>query len=305
MRRLLAVLTLLPTMGCYATHGRFDDRDSEPRPRRDTGTPDVDAAVVRVDAPFVRPDATFPPSCGPRALDVACTDTGTMMIPVGVPYSLPVHFGDGRTCFCGEELECAASVIGRELSLETRMCAELLCDGCFPYVTGSCELPPMEEGTYRVLVNGASSFDLEVSDATPAIGPVDQCVRPPVDPLGCGWEFAPTPQPVDELCHPPVVLAGQPISVDVRTFCLPCGALWGPCQVIRTASSVRVIPFRVTSSCDVDCGMDCSDSTTVCTIPPLEPGKYQLSVDGLDQISLFTVGDELRDGRVCVSVPED
>jgi len=296
-------LAMLAFAGCYATHQRSGDRGAGAR--ADASIALLDAALLRVDAPFMRPDAAFPASCAPRALDVACTDTGTMRIPVGRPYELPVRFGDGRTCFCGEELECAASVSGRELSLDTRMCAELLCDGCFPYVEGRCSLPPMDAGVYRVLVNGTASFELEVSDATPAIGPVDLCVRPPLDTLGCGFELAPVAQPADELCHAPVARTGEPIAVDVRTFCLPCGALWGPCQVIRTATSVRVIPFRVTSSCDVDCGMECTDSTTVCTIPPLEPGKYELSVDGLDQISLFTVSDEPRDGRVCVSVPED
>lgn len=304
MRWLLAVLALVPTVGCYVTHQRSDELDSAARPRVDASATG-DASIPRMDAAFVRPDAAFPPSCSPRALDVACTDTGTMMIPVGRPYELPVRFGDGRTCFCGEELACAATVRGRELRLDSVMCAELLCDGCFPYVEGRCSLPPMEEGTYRVVVNGMTSFELEVSDATPVIGPVDQCVRAPVDTIGCGWEFSPSAQSADELCHAPVARVGEPIAVDVRTFCLPCGALWGPCQVIRTATSVRVIPFRVTSSCDVDCDTECSDSTTVCTIPPLEPGKYELRVDGLDQTSLFTVSDEPRDGRVCVSVPED
>jgi len=303
MRITHAFVALGLLTGCYATHQRRDDRDAGLRADASLGL--LDTALLRVDAPFVRPDAPLSPSCAPRPLDVACTDTGTMMIPVGRPYELPVHFGDGRTCFCGEELECAATVSDDVLSLETRMCAELLCDGCFPYVDGRCSLPPMAQGRYRVRVNGVESFELEVSDATPAIGPVDQCVRPPVDSFGCGFDFSPVPQPADELCHAPVALAGQPIPVDVRTFCLPCGALWGPCQVVRTATSVRVIPSRVLSSCDVDCGMECADSTTVCTIPPLEPGTYQLSVDGLDLSSLFTVGDALRDGRVCVSIPED
>jgi hypothetical protein len=101
------------------------------------------------------------------------------------------------------------------------------------------------------------------------------------------------------------VLADQPVTVDVRTFCLPCGALWGPCQVIRTAHTVRVIPFRVASRCDVDCPAECNESTTVCTIPPLEPGEYDVSVDGLERSTRLVVGDTPRPGRVCQSLAED
>jgi hypothetical protein len=294
-------VSLVATTGCYASHERGGA--SPDASARDAGrAPDASRPV---DALIVRPDATLPPSCGPRALDVACTDTGTMMIPVGRPHALPVHFGDGRGCFCGETLACAASVVGGELHLETAMCAELLCDGCFPYVDGTCPLPPMAEGSYRVRVNGLEAFDLLVSDATPAIGPVDQCVRPPSDALGCGYDYAPVAQPADELCHDAAAPAGRPIAVEVRSFCLPCGALWGPCQVIRTAQTVRVIPFRVTTRCDVDCPAECAESTTVCTIPPLEPGEYDVSVDGLEVSTRLVVGDEPRPGRVCQSRPED
>ncbi len=307
MRWLVVVFALALLTGCYATHvrGRVDGSDGGVRSTDGSILRD-DAARVGVDAPFVSPDAAFDPFCSPRPLEVVCTDTGTGFVPVGVPYALPVRFGDGRSCFCGEAIVCSATVRGNEISLDTRMCADLLCDGCFPYVEGTCALPPMDEGNYRVLVNGAPSLGLFVSDATPAIGPVDHCVRPPVDPSACGWDLATTVAlEADELCHPPVARAGEPIAVDVRTFCLPCGSLWGPCRVERTATSVHVSPTLVTSRCDVDCEEECSDATTVCTIPPLEQGKYQLSIEGLDTISLFTVGDETSEARACVSTPED
>ncbi|MBN8612076.1 MAG: hypothetical protein J0L92_15890 [Deltaproteobacteria bacterium] len=299
----LAISTAATSMGCYASHARIDGRDVGTRV--DASVARVDATTIAIDAPLVSPDAWLDPSCSPRPLDVACTDTGTGFVPVGVPYALPVRFGDGSTCFCGEAIACAATVSGRDLLLETRMCADLLCDGCFPYVEGTCALPPLDEGRYRVLVNGAPSFELDASNATPAIGPVDACLRPPVDEHACGWELAPSVLEADELCHPPLARAGEPIAVEVHSFCLPCGSIWGPCTVTRTATSIHVSPTIVSSRCDVDCETDCLDRTTVCTIPPLEPGKYQLSVDGLDQISLFTAGDETREGRVCVSVSED
>lgn len=307
MRRLIVAFAFSAFTGCYATHARggVEGRDAGAR-LHDGSIVRDDAARARVDAPFVSPDAAFDPSCSARPIDVACTNTGTGFVPVGVPYALPVLFGDGRSCFCGEALACSATVSGNVLSLETRVCADLLCDGCFPYVEGTCALPPMAEGNYRVLVNGAPSLELVVSDATPAIGPVDACITTPVDPSACGWDLdTTTALEADELCHPPLAPTGAPIPIDVRSFCLPCGSLWGPCRVERTATSVRVSPTIVASRCDVDCGEDCSDSTTVCTIPPLEPGKYQLSVDGLDQVSLFTVGDATSEARVCVSTPED
>jgi hypothetical protein len=286
--------------GCYATHVRggssASDASVDATARADTRA---------VDAPSSPIDSPLPASCGARPLDVACTDTGTGYVPVGQPYELPVYFGHGHGCFCGEELRCTASVVGSELHLESAMCAELLCDGCFPFVEGRCALPPMAEGVYRVRVNGVESFELVVSDATPITGPVDACVRTPLDTFSCGFAYDPAMLPPDEVCHDAVARAGQPIPVEVRSFCMPCGAFWGPCVVTRTAGEIFVFSQHQQSLCDIDCTDECSESVGTCEIPPLPPGEYTVRGDGLGTTQLVVTDGELRPGRACASRPED
>ncbi|MCC6875675.1 MAG: hypothetical protein IT378_15315 [Sandaracinaceae bacterium] len=291
--------------GCYVAHGlELDASGRADAGRRDAGRRDAYVPPIAA-SPL---DAGLPPSCSPRPLDIACTDTETSFVPTNVPYDLPVYFGDGEGgCFCGETLACRASVDANIIALDTAICAEALCDACFPYVQGHCRLPPLAEGDYRVRVNGVEAFPLAVSDAQPAIGPVDQCRRPPDDPHGCGNQADPHALIPDEACHPNEAIAGLPIPITLRNFCFPCGSLWGPCQVIRTARTVRVIPWATTSSCDIDCIPGCFEGGTSCAIPPLEPGEYSLSVDGLPGTSRLLVSDGgiTRPGQSCLSVPED
>ncbi|MCA9610117.1 MAG: hypothetical protein KC619_31185 [Myxococcales bacterium] len=311
---LVAAATLLA--GCFLFHG-----SPEPTP---TPTPTADAGGSPVDAgalpPPTRRDAGGPtrpppppppppPGCEPHDLGMACTDTGNGAVPVGVTYELPVAFGGPGECWCGEQIECAGEIVGPgQLALSSFVCVELLCDGCFPYVQGTCTLPPLDEGDWHVTMNGRDAFDLRVTDETPAIGPIDACVTPAGEPLfGCPLSWNPRPEPVDQICIPGTIPPGVPTAVEVTDFCLQCGFTLGSCEVVRTANTVRVVPTGHPPSCDIDCGIDCTPTESRCFLPPLEEGVYTVTIDGLQGALTLTVDEGVPPGPAtsCLSVPED
>lgn len=275
----------------------------------DAGSPGFDAGPIMPPPPPPFDAGPLPPSCGPAPLDYACTRTETGLIPVGVAHDLPVYFGDGQRCYCGEQVRCDARLApDGAIDLSTSMCAEFLCDGCFPTVEGSCRLPPLAAGFYDVRVNGALAFQLEASNASPAIGPVDRCQTYPRDSLSCGWWWPPAPEPTSQICHPAEVTSGAPIYVSVTDFCLACGAVIGPCQVTRTASSIHVSPTSMSSQCDVDCAAICNLGEQVCVIPPLEAGEYTVTLEGLPgatTLFVYEPGVSPGPGTACNSLPED
>lgn len=309
---LAAAATLLP--GCFLFHG---SGEPPPMPGYDAGipTPAADAATPppsRRDAgpPMPPPPPPPPPpGCEPHDIGLACTDTGNGAVPVGVTYDLPVAFGGPDECWCGESIECAGEIVGPgQLALNSFLCAELLCDGCFPYVRGTCTLPPLDEGTWHVTLNGRDAFDLRVTDATPGVGPVDACVTPAGEPLfGCPLAWSPLPEPVDQICLPAVVPPGVPTAVDVTDFCLECGYTLGSCEVIRTANELHVVPTGIPPSCDIDCGVACTLTESRCFLPPLEEGDYRITVEGLPGGLPLRVDEGFPPGPAtnCLSIPED
>lgn len=298
---LAAAVSLIP--GCFLFHG-FDDPPPSAPDAGPTPTPTTDASRP----PSPRVDGGTPSDCVPAGMTIACTNSGTGAVPVGVPYELPLgRFG----CYCGETLACEGRVVGpREIALESLLCVPpLRCDGCNPFITGTCSLPPLEEGMWHATVNGRDAFDFRVSDATPGLGPVDACVT-----LGgvfvaapCPPIWTPTAEPVDQICSPATSPPGAPILVEVTDFCLPCGRELGSCEVLRTASDLRVIPTSLPLACDVDCGDECSIVTSPCVIPPLERGDYTVHVDGLPGSLALRIDGGLPPGPAtsCSSAPED
>ncbi len=299
---LVPVLALFALAACYDDHGRgrgAGDAGPTPPPPLDAGT---------APPPEPPPPEPPPPGCGLVPADFACTDTEMGTLPVGVPYALPVYFGDGERCYCGERLDCVAAITAPGvLDLTTYQCNDLPCEACFPYVQGRCELPPLSAGRWHVRVNGASAFEIEAADVSPFV-PTDACLTRPNDALECGYEWPPRPEQSDQICHPGEARAGAPIRVRVTDFCHACGALWGPCVVTQSGSSIVVQPQSVTSSCDVDCPSVCTLSEASCWIPPLEPGEYTVSLLGLPGTTRLTVvpeGRPPRSGDACNSIPED
>lgn len=248
------------------------------------------------------------PACPPTTIDFSCTDTGTGMVPVGVPYELPIGLGGTDECFCGEQLECVATIEGPgRLALRTVMCSELLCDGCFHYLRGSCWLPPLSEGTWHVTVNDEDATDLVVSDATPGAGPVDRCLSTSEAPSTCPVTWGSFAEPVDQICVPTRAPAWTPIPIDVTDFCLACGNAWGSCDTVVTANEVRVFPRSLPPECDIDCPERCTLGETRCFVPPLADGVYTVQIDGLPGVAVVMVGESPlpSSSLTCLSLPED
>ena len=301
---LLVCGALLP--GCFLIHGfgeppRGRDAAVPPPGVRDGGRPPLlDAGPGRDAGPL--------PSCPPSGFDFACTDTGNGAVPVGVPYELPIALGDLDQCFCGGQLECLTAVTGPgELAIRAFVCVEVICDACFPFIRGACRLPPLSEGRWRVSVNEVPAFELNVSDAVPAEGPVDVCVTPAREGEHCGARWEPREELVGQICMPTNMPSGTPISVAVTDFCLGCGDVVGSCEVVRTADDIRVILCSLPPACDIDCDMECELAESRCVIPPLEAGEYFVHVDGLPDAVSLVVEDGIAPGpgRACLSLPED
>lgn len=281
---------LLP--GCLAHERTGEGVDAGPG-GRDVGPVFIDAGL----------DAALVPSadvgtCGIRAVDFACTDHGNGAVPAGAPFSLPVFLGDGVTCYCGETIACSASVSAGVVELATAQCSDLLCDGCFPVVSGTCAIPALDPGSYRVRVNGVDAMELVASNDVPGIGPVDVC-ETVADDHHCGLTWTPTLESIDSVCLPGGPPAGTPFALHV-TASVACGAI-PQCEVQRTASHLRVVLRTVPTGCDVDCGGPTFPLTAACAVPALEPGDYDLVTEsGLSTTFTVVAGTTTRD-ETCVA----
>ncbi len=224
----------------------------------------------------------------PRPIDLIC---GFSHITAGVPQTIPVQVGGTEECFCGESIQCTATVTGEStLELQTGLCEEeILCEACLPFVEGECELPPLEEGQWSVVVNGAPAFTLHAigSHTRPERGSV--CLRSAaVDPF-CppgeliGGEYVPS-----LACHPTAAFRGTRVPIRVVDACRHCGAHAGPCRVTVFDAVIRVEPSYAESACDVDCPSDCSRVEDVCYTPPLSEGVWRVLVG--DYESTLVVG---------------
>lgn len=223
-----------------------------------------------------RRDAPIDPSCGPRPLDLLCLDH----IPAGRPTSVSITLGlDEGECFCEQALTCEARIIGdRTLALSTALCPETpICRACEGPPVGTCDLPAMEAGTWRVEVNGEEAMDLVVTDAFPERA--DVCIRRAVVD-SCGATWMPSRFEVGRACHPSAVGAGQRATIRVFDACGGCTQR-GPCEVTVFENTIRVHSTRLPNSCDIACPPSCEPDEHVCITPPLAPGRYDVAIEGL------------------------
>mgnify|MGYP000164157689 CR=1 FL=1 len=182
-------------------------------------------------------------------------------------------------CFCGETLHCDVALSGgRTIDLTTTMCTpDLLCDGCNELQTG-CDLPPLEEGTWTVRVNGLVAHELTV---------VPEDIRPEMaevfvthaDRDRCGLRWPPEDYVPYGACVDPEVHAGLPFAVRVFDECASevCGNRMGSCEVTVFDRVVRVRARRTVTECDMAaCPPVCEPRTDVCWVPPLANGRWTL-----------------------------
>lgn len=311
MIRTLSLMILAATIlaGCFDQHGRGDTCDccgtTVTRAEGEScagGICDPYCAFVgdagpprTVDAgPPSPPPPPPPPGCEggePRALDLLCPS----WIPAGRATTIPVAIGGDGQCYCGESVACEVTSVTRTgtIELSTSICSEgLLCDGCFPYVEATCELPALPEGTWAVRVNGERLFDLNVSppDVMPEWGLACQHRRGE-DTLGCGTDWPPQPveQPT-ETCHPRGAYPEERVTLRVTDGCASCGTIEGPCRVDVFDDVVRLSPRRVNTNCDVDCPTICMPQEHTCVTPPLPEGTWRVFVGDVPMGTRIEVG---------------
>jgi len=234
-------------------------------------------------------------------LSRACV-LGTGVVPAEVPHSLEVAVEGG--CFCGEVLVCDVSVGPGVIDLTSTECiGPYACDECFPSVAGTCELPPLAEGTYRVRVNGTEAFDLPVSFAVPAVA-VSRCwtLAPPVDGgLFCDWP-GPGLDELAQICHTESARPGESVEITVVDTCASCFDVAGACMVQLSGFSLEVSPLERHCDCPT-CGVCediCERLEMRCTTPPLPPGDYDV-VYG-ERVSRLVVAEGPGGPTVCSGV---
>lgn len=306
LTRLLTVAALCVGLsGCPDSHGAAGN-DAGPSLDRDSAllydvppSPVDDAPAPRPDAPGL-PDA--PGACPLAPFDAFCTRTGNAAVPVGIAHDLEVFLGSIDGCYCGEEIDCTGTLAADgTLELTSGVCTDRVCDACFPRAVGTCHLPPLSEGTYRVRVNGSPAFELTASSVTPFV-PVDTCVTVPDG--GCAPIWPPVPMAVDSAC----VETGRagtgsplPIPVEVVSGCASCGASAGPCVTNQVSpSEFEVVPQELTTGCDIACPAICMEARHTCWLPALVAGTYTVRVRGIDLPMTIHVGDPTFPTRTCV-----
>lgn len=228
-----------------------------------------------------------PLRCGAHDIDLAC-DVDT--VRAGAPTTISVVVGGDGSCYCGERIECRARVSGPgTLALETGLCADgPLCEACFPFVEGTCDLPALTPGTWRVTLNGRPGFELEALEAGVAPEWGETCTR-----LGdalsvCEPSWPPVPNVVDMACAQSDVLAGTRLGIDLTDSCASACDATGPCTVSIFDDVVRVTPSTWQPSCDIACPAVCELRMETCYTPPLPAGEWRVLVEGYDA-PLFTV----------------
>lgn len=88
----------------------------------------------------------------------------------------------------------------------------------------------------------------------------------------------------DQACVPGLAAAKTPIEIEVgsSTGCLGCFTQFEACEVTVSGQSIRVAMKSKTCAPpgDVACPAICQEIRTKCTIPPLAPGTYSVTVYG-------------------------
>ncbi|MGE0787454.1 MAG: hypothetical protein AB7S26_17405 [Sandaracinaceae bacterium] len=269
----------------------------------DGGTPHPPPPPV--DAGPIRP----PPMCMPQRGIAACLDT--VVVQAEAPFRLPVLVD---ACSCCPVAECSVdltSTLGAPtLNIVTTLCPDPCdCIACNDALA-ECDVPPLPEGTYPVVVNGSTAFYLTAAQ--------DGGLVPP--PPGCSTFAEPDLCAVGEainthrLMPDEVCLFGPNESPEhnqgwwMRTTygCPDCAELLGPCDVVAERRLTTALPpgydLRVTTqghytACDIDCGPGCFPRQLDCRVPDLEPGGYhRIFVNGT------YVGD-VSEGTHCLSAP--
>lgn len=244
--------------------------------------------------------------CEERALDAIC---GYSHVVAGSRQELPVLFGSpsGGDCFCPELLQCEATIVeDGVLELSTQICTEpgFFCEACMPFVEGSCSLPPLTEGTWKVTMDGVDAFELGVSspDVLPEWGRSCDTPAATAD-EGCGVVWPPRAANADSVCHPASAYAMDRVPIEVTHDCPPCYAAAGPCEIDIFDDVIRVRPTTLDAACDITCPPVCNERVDTCLTPQLPEGTWRVQVAGLDGYESTIEVGELTGGPTVTCGP--
>ncbi|MEO0324318.1 MAG: hypothetical protein AAF447_15255 [Myxococcota bacterium] len=303
----LAVL-LLGALGCHQTlvTGQSGGASSG----RDMALGDASTADATTgDAgPGDAGSVDFGEECAPRRADVACTGPLSGDPPfAGEPFALGLAVGGPGECFCGESVECAVRQSAEGLALETAVCSRgPLCDACFPYTEGACEIPALAPGRYPVSVNGEPGLVLDlVPRPMGSAAALETCFgTAPVPEAPACPSSALSPENIvapDEMCVPARSPLGR-VTFSLAADCEACTTEAGSCRVIRNGTGLLVSATPLVGLCRIGCPDICFRREWSCTTPPLEAGEYELTVleTGLSTTLVVEPGGAPA-GETCVS----
>ncbi len=296
-RAIAALLLFALVPGCWLAHGRGEP--VAPAPDAGRLPPGVrDASAIFPDA--MTPDAgpVDPPilRCELTRPDVSCFES--FLIAPRRAFELPFAFD---TCGCCIETECAVTVDAatRTLSLSTTLCPDPCdCDACVT-PTGTCAVPPLEEGLWRVVVNDFTAFELPVAEDGGLVPPPPACASyAEVDSCTPAFPLSSLPPPTD-VCVTTAPLRSTLDVLRVHEPCGSCGRLAGPCYASLTprltddlppGGDIRIASTEYGTACDIDCPGVCVPQDRDCVVPSLVPGDfYRVFLDGV-QHETFVAG---------------
>jgi hypothetical protein len=253
-----------------------------------------DAPPLR-DAPVDTADIDVGLRCTPTRAEYACM--ADSIVPSGEAFVLPMGI---RACSCCPNGECHVRVRDdRTLEITTTLCdIDCDCEGCNDAQI-ACEVPPLGEGTWRVMVNGEAAMELRADRPRPGVAEprcvehaqIDFCA-PGRPGLAISGELN-----VDSICAD-VTVSGA-YEVVVVDNCWGCGQLDGPCETTLFPSDdpdapggvIQVVSYTSDTECDVDCPDVCIRHERRCKLPPLVPGGVYAIDYGAGDRALELIAD--------------
>lgn len=296
--RVLALLSALVLHGCYGGHGSEVDAGRSV----DAGAASVDAPMEPpIDAGHALPDAAAL-ECPLARPDATCLES--FLVQPGRAFSLPFAF-DG--CGCCVETECAVAVDApsKTLSLTTTLCPDPCdCDGCVT-PTGACDVPALEQGDWRVVVNGAPAFELPVFEDSGLVPPPAACATY-AEPPSCGGDpWALDAWAPDAFCVAPrASLGGQFDVLRAKHECFPCPASLGTCSAelnprytddLPEGGDITLYLTSYAGTCELACPAVCLEVERDCAVPALTFGHYYRVFAGGELRASFVAGAATMD----------
>ena len=244
----------------------------------------------------------------PFSPGVWCTQTPGGLLS-GTPGVLAFSYQD---C-CVERVACTARVDEASSVIELTVTAEnfgQLCDCDLSLAQRTCALPALDAGTWAVHINGAYGFELPVHESV-AEEPGSLCFHP-AGPVGAMLRCEDSAQVLSQTgraCHQLQGLDQQHTQVRVSDLCGGCFDSSGGCSTQVDGDRLHVTPLKRSCACDT-CGV-CADVCMrvnyTCQLPPLAPGNYRVTYDGLagetalEVLDYRSLSGPREPGEACVS----